>query len=69
MASKFTTLADAADLFKRDRSSLRRAAVKLGIVGTLVRAPSGQMVLAYNADQMRLLRARFPTKLVLKGEK
>ena len=60
MASKFTTLADAADLFKRDRSSLRRAATKLGIAGTLVRAPSGQMVLAFTADQMKALRLRFP---------
>ena len=57
---KYTTLAEAAAIFNRDRSSLRRAALKLGIVGTEVRAPSGQMVLAFTAADMKALRARFP---------
>jgi hypothetical protein len=57
---KLTTLAEAAAIFNRDRSSLRRAALKLGIEGTQVRAPSGQMVLAFNTEQMKALRLRFP---------
>jgi hypothetical protein len=64
------TLVDLAVSLGRDISSIRRRAIKHGIpMHRAINPGSNQTVLALDPAGERALRALYPARLVLKGEK